>query len=126
MTHPMDTRLSSGMADAPYRTSMGPAPLLRCMLCGDVENQTSHCVRCGADAPEAGMRGSELAVGCPRCARPLAPLGFDGGTIGSDLVTVRREDFYRWLPTADELPKTANPSPGEGWRCSGPRAKPAR
>lgn len=81
MTHPMDTRLSSGMADVPYRTAMAPAPLLRCLLCGDVENQSSHCVRCGADAPESGMRGAELAVGCPRCARPLAPLGFDGGTI---------------------------------------------
>lgn len=69
------------MVDDPYRISMSPAPLLRCLLCGDVENQTSHCVRCGAEAPESRMRGAELSVGCPRCARGLVPLGFDGGTL---------------------------------------------
>ena len=36
-----------------------------------------------------------------------------GQEVLRDLVTVQREDFYRWLPTADELPKTANPSPGD-------------
>jgi uncharacterized protein len=30
-----------------------------------------------------------------------------------DLVTVRRKAFYRWLPTARELPATASPGPGE-------------
>ena len=30
-----------------------------------------------------------------------------------DLVDVQREEFFRWLPTAKELPKTANPGPGE-------------
>lgn len=30
-----------------------------------------------------------------------------------DLVTIQRQAFYRWLPTATELPKTANPSPGD-------------
>ena len=69
------------MTETPYRTSLAPAPLLRCLCCGDVENPTSHCVRCGADAPEPGLRGAELSVACPRCARGLVPLGFDGGTI---------------------------------------------
>jgi len=30
-----------------------------------------------------------------------------------DLVDVTREEFFRWLPTAKELPKTANPGPGD-------------
>jgi DegV family protein with EDD domain len=30
-----------------------------------------------------------------------------------DLVTIQRDDFYRWLPTAGELPKTASPGPGD-------------
>ena len=30
-----------------------------------------------------------------------------------DLVTARTGDFYKWMETATELPKTANPSPGE-------------
>jgi DegV family protein with EDD domain len=30
-----------------------------------------------------------------------------------DLVDVQREEFFRWLPTARELPKTANPGPGD-------------
>ena len=30
-----------------------------------------------------------------------------------DLVTITREEFYRWLPFAKELPKTANPGPGD-------------
>jgi DegV family protein with EDD domain len=30
-----------------------------------------------------------------------------------DLVTIQQDAFYRWLPTAKELPKTANPGPGE-------------
>jgi DegV family protein with EDD domain len=30
-----------------------------------------------------------------------------------DLVTVQRDEFYRWLPTAVELPKTASPGPGD-------------
>ena len=30
-----------------------------------------------------------------------------------DLVTAKTEDFYKWMETATELPKTANPSPGE-------------
>ncbi len=30
-----------------------------------------------------------------------------------DLVDVQREEFFRWLPTAKELPKTANPAPGD-------------
>ncbi len=28
-----------------------------------------------------------------------------------DLVTIQRKEFLQWLPTAKELPKTANPSP---------------
>ncbi len=30
-----------------------------------------------------------------------------------DLVNIRREEFYRWLPFARILPKTANPGPGD-------------
>jgi len=30
-----------------------------------------------------------------------------------DLVDVQREEFFRWLPTAKEMPKTANPGPGD-------------
>jgi DegV family protein with EDD domain len=30
-----------------------------------------------------------------------------------DLVTTSSKDFYKWMETATELPKTANPSPGE-------------
>ena len=30
-----------------------------------------------------------------------------------DLVTVDRQDFLKWLPTATELPKTASPGPGD-------------
>jgi len=30
-----------------------------------------------------------------------------------DLVDVQREEFFRWLATANELPKTANPGPGD-------------
>lgn len=30
-----------------------------------------------------------------------------------DLVTVTRDEFYRWLPTARELPTTASPGPGD-------------
>jgi len=36
-----------------------------------------------------------------------------GQEVLRDLVTAQRETFYRWLPTAPELPKTANPSPGD-------------
>ena len=30
-----------------------------------------------------------------------------------DLVDVQREEFFRWLATAQEMPKTANPGPGD-------------
>lgn len=30
-----------------------------------------------------------------------------------DLVTITRQAFYSWLPTASELPKTASPGPGD-------------
>ena len=30
-----------------------------------------------------------------------------------DLVTIQREAFYKWLPTAEELPTTASPGPGD-------------
>jgi len=36
-----------------------------------------------------------------------------GQEVLRDLVTVSREAFYQWLPTADELPKTASPGPGD-------------
>jgi DegV family protein with EDD domain len=36
-----------------------------------------------------------------------------GSEVLRDLVTVQREAFYKWLPTAQELPKTASPGPGD-------------
>jgi DegV family protein with EDD domain len=36
-----------------------------------------------------------------------------GQEVLRDLVTIHRDAFYQWLPTATELPKTANPSPGD-------------
>ena len=30
-----------------------------------------------------------------------------------DLVTIQRDAFYRWLPTAEQLPQTASPGPGD-------------
>ena len=36
-----------------------------------------------------------------------------GQEVLRDLVTIQREAFYRWLPTARELPKTASPGPGD-------------
>lgn len=36
-----------------------------------------------------------------------------GGQTLLDLVNVSQEAFFKWLPTANELPKTANPGPGD-------------
>lgn len=36
-----------------------------------------------------------------------------GKEVLRDLVTINRETFYKWLPTATELPKTASPGPGD-------------
>ena len=36
-----------------------------------------------------------------------------GNEVLRDLVSIKREEFYRWLPIAKELPKTANPGPGD-------------
>ena len=36
-----------------------------------------------------------------------------GNEVLRDLVSITREEFYRWLPFAQELPKTANPGPGD-------------
>lgn len=36
-----------------------------------------------------------------------------GEEVLRDLVTISREAFYSWLPTARELPKTASPGPGD-------------
>jgi len=36
-----------------------------------------------------------------------------GNQVFRDLVNLKREEFYRWLPFARELPKTANPGPGD-------------
>src|SRR3972149_11749488 len=35
-----------------------------------------------------------------------------GKEVLRDLVTIQREAFYKWLPTARELPTTASPGPG--------------
>jgi DegV family protein with EDD domain len=36
-----------------------------------------------------------------------------GREVLRDLTTLQREAFYRWLPTAEELPQTASPGPGD-------------
>jgi DegV family protein with EDD domain len=36
-----------------------------------------------------------------------------GTEVLRDLVTIKREAFYDWLPSATELPKTASPGPGD-------------
>ena len=36
-----------------------------------------------------------------------------GTEVLRDLLTIQREEFFRWLPTAKELPKTASPGPGD-------------
>lgn len=36
-----------------------------------------------------------------------------GKEVLRDLVTIQRDEFYKWLPTAQELPKTASPGPGD-------------
>jgi DegV family protein with EDD domain len=36
-----------------------------------------------------------------------------GKEVLRDLVTAQRDAFYKWLPTAKELPKTASPGPGD-------------
>ncbi len=36
-----------------------------------------------------------------------------GSEVLRDLVTINRETFYNWLPTASQLPTTASPGPGD-------------
>ncbi len=36
-----------------------------------------------------------------------------GKEVLRDLVTIKRDAFYEWLTNAEEVPKTANPSPGD-------------
>jgi DegV family protein with EDD domain len=36
-----------------------------------------------------------------------------GREVLRDLVTIQREEFLRWLPTASQLPTTASPGPGD-------------
>ncbi len=36
-----------------------------------------------------------------------------GQEVLRDLVTIQRDEFYRWLPTASALPTTASPGPGD-------------
>lgn len=36
-----------------------------------------------------------------------------GNEVLRDLINIKREAFYRWLPWASEIPKTANPGPGD-------------
>jgi len=36
-----------------------------------------------------------------------------GSEVLRDLVTIDRDTFYKWLPTATELPTTASPGPGD-------------
>ena len=39
-----------------------------------------------------------------------------GVDVLKDLVTVQRGEFLQWLPTAEVLPKTANPGPGDYYK----------
>ena len=41
-----------------------------------------------------------------------------GQEVLRDLVTVQRDSFYRWLPTARELPQTASPGPATISSCT--------
>jgi len=36
-----------------------------------------------------------------------------GAEVLRDLLTIQRDEFFRWLPTAKELPTTASPGPGD-------------
>lgn len=36
-----------------------------------------------------------------------------GGEVLRDLLTIQRDEFFRWLPSAKELPTTASPGPGD-------------
>ena len=36
-----------------------------------------------------------------------------GGEVLRDLVTIQRDEFLRWMMTADQLPTTASPGPGD-------------
>lgn len=36
-----------------------------------------------------------------------------GSEVMRDLMTIQRHEFYKWLPTVKELPKTASPGPGD-------------
>jgi DegV family protein with EDD domain len=36
-----------------------------------------------------------------------------GKDVLRDLVTIKRDEFYQWLPTAQQLPQTASPGPGD-------------
>lgn len=38
---------------------------------------------------------------------------YRGKEVLRDLVTIQRQAFYKWLPTARELPQTASPGPGD-------------
>jgi fatty acid kinase fatty acid binding subunit len=38
---------------------------------------------------------------------------YRGKEVLRDLVTIQRDSFYRWLPSARELPQTASPGPGD-------------
>jgi len=47
------------------------------------------------------------------CIHEVAYYIHKGNTILRDLLTVQREEFLRWLPTAEKLPTTASPGPGD-------------
>lgn len=36
-----------------------------------------------------------------------------GADVLRDLVTIQREEFLKWLPTAEKIPQTASPGPGD-------------
>jgi DegV family protein with EDD domain len=40
-----------------------------------------------------------------------------GTEVLRDLVTIQRKEFLQWLPTAEELPKTASPGPGDYYKA---------
>jgi DegV family protein with EDD domain len=46
-----------------------------------------------------------------------------GAEVLRDLVTITRDAFYEWLPSATELPKTASPGPGDYVKAYGQLAE---
>jgi DegV family protein with EDD domain len=79
---------------------IAPSELERCGL-PNVSIVTDSC----ASIPEPLLQALRI--------RWVAYYIHRGQEILRDLVTIQREEFFRWLPTARELPTTASPGPGD-------------